>query len=177
MFGLRDRIPQLYLTSRTGSGAQQPVRRRSLATIKKRRSRNTLQRRKFVASGAKKVELRSFIVDHKNGDHESRDSISGHVEELFRVSFRTRSTRELWSSHVDTLKSEKDFFTSKEAKLQGTSKVGRGVTVYEGIGVTLANCLGLKRVYEEYYRARELMLRSQGHAGEEFNKVTITVSQ
>eukprot|EP00172_Hildenbrandia_rubra_P004469 Plantae.Rhodophyta-Hildenbrandia_rubra.ctg911.p1 GENE.Plantae.Rhodophyta-Hildenbrandia_rubra.ctg911~~Plantae.Rhodophyta-Hildenbrandia_rubra.ctg911.p1 ORF type:complete len:636 (+),score=82.20 Plantae.Rhodophyta-Hildenbrandia_rubra.ctg911:3961-5868(+) len=66
----------------------------------------------------------------------------------------------VWEAHLSTLR--QDFFSSGEAALGGEGKGGKGVVLYEGLGISEGNNKDIKRVYDLVYRVKHNLGQSTG---------------
>ncbi|KAI0556779.1 hypothetical protein FGB62_405g05 [Gracilaria domingensis] len=84
------------------------------------------------------------------------------------------SVRKQWLYDLHVLEAkEPDFFAGLEARLEVKADLEPGQCFYAGLGATIENCLGLRRVYELYY-----LPRIRGRSGTaELTQTTLAISQ
>ncbi|KAI0560796.1 hypothetical protein FGB62_100g010 [Gracilaria domingensis] len=93
-----------------------------------------------------------------------------------RVSIEEVHCRRGWCDHIRLLETrDPQFFTSAEARLSDINTcAGSGRSVYDGIGASVDNFMGLQNVFKFYYKSRERLSAVESTA---FRQRTVTVSQ
>ncbi|KAI0558659.1 hypothetical protein FGB62_195g07 [Gracilaria domingensis] len=122
------------------------------------------------------IDLTADADDTRESGHES-----GNVQSLGeRVSNENANhdslTRTLWKTWIISLTRRKPgIFASQEARLMIIRKATRGVAVYDGIGVTTANCLGLRSTLDYFCRTESWV--SEASKKKKIKTLTTAVSQ
>lgn len=113
---------------------------------------------------SQRAERRNPRVIKKSSWNRSATSIA----EMKNPKLRMRA---FWARYVESLPA--NFFTSKEARLELTTRVVKGKAAYQGVPVTPENNPDMQRIYDQSWRSREDLGQPMGT----FQQFRIVVGQ